>query len=121
MKWTISYIPECNAIHIESEGMLTVEGINQMVQEAMDAGERHGTTLLLVDHRKASLGMSVLNTFERPEQLEKIGFPRSWRVAQVFSEADIETFRFFETVTHNRGYQIRIFTDISLAREWLCS
>jgi hypothetical protein len=121
MTWNIFHIPENNIIHIETEGEMTAKMVNGMVREAMEAGERHNSGLFLVDHRKVHIAMSVLDTFSRPSELDALSFPRNSRVAQLYAEKDHETFQFLETVSLNRGYQIRIFKDINLAREWLSS
>ncbi|MFC1489442.1 hypothetical protein ACFL6B_06325, partial [Thermodesulfobacteriota bacterium] len=77
--------------------------------------------LFLVDHRKVLVAMNIPDTFERPQELDTLGFPRNSRIAQVASESNLEIFGFFETVSRNRGYQIRIFKDIKSAKEWLSS
>lgn len=121
MKWTISHVPESNTIHIETTGTMTVEVLNEMVREAIESSRLHNSRLFLVDHRKVLITMSFLDTFNRPQELDRLGFPRDTRIAQVFPEAYLEMFRFFETVSLNRGYQIRIFKDIESAEEWLSS
>ena len=121
MKWTISHIPESNTIHIETAGEMTVEVLNQMVKEAIEASELHNSRLFLVDHRKVLVALNILETFDRPKELSTIGFPRESRIAVVVPESSPEKFRFFETVSRNRGYRILIFKDIKLAKEWLSS
>jgi len=121
MKWTISHIAESNIIHIETVGEMTAPVLNQMVREVIEASELHNSKLILVDHRKALVALSVLDTYCRPQELDALGFPRNSRVAQVFPGSNLEQFRFFETVSLNRGYQIRIFKDIESAKEWLSS
>ena len=121
MTWNIFRIPENNIIHIETEGEMTVKTLNEMVREAMETGERYNSRLFLVGHRRVHIAMSILDTFSRPSELDTLNFPRDSRVAQLYAEKDHETFQFLETVSLNRGYQIRIFKDVHSAKEWLSS
>lgn len=121
MKWKMSHIPKGNIIHITTKGNMTVEMLNKMVMEALKKSMKYNSRSFLVDHRKVIVSCSFRDTFERPKDLEMLGLPRESRVAEVVSKSDIEIFRFFETVSRNRGYQIHIFEDIKPAIEWLCS
>src|SRR4030042_3480473 len=121
MKWTISHIPESNTIHIETAGEMTVEGLNQMVKEAKEASKLHNSRLFLVDHRNVLVALNFFDTLNRLRELDALGFPMNSRIAQVVPELNLEKFRFFETVSQNRGYQVRLFKDIKLAKEWLSS
>ncbi len=100
---------------------MTVKMLNEMVREAMEAGKRYNSGLFLVDHRMVQIAMSVLDTFSRPSELDALSFPRDSRVAQLYAEKDQATFQFLETVSVNRGYQIRVFKDFDLAMKWLSS
>ena len=121
MKWTISHIPESNTIHIETAGQMTVEVLNQMVEEAIKASELHNSRLFLVDHRKVVVALNFVETFNRPQELSTLRFPKNSQIALVVPESSPEKFRFFETVSRNRGYQVQIFKDIKSAKEWLSS
>ena len=119
MKWTVSHIPDGNIVLIETEGKMTVGLLNQMIKEAMKFGEIHKSCLFLVDHRKLHIALGVIDTYYRPKELDKLEFPRNSKIAQVAPESNIEKFKFFETVSYNKGYKVRIFMDIESARDWL--
>ena len=121
MKWKISHIPKSNIIHITTKGNMTVEMLNKMVMEALENSKKYNSLSFLVDHRKVIVKCSFRDAFDRPKELQTLGLPRKSRVAEVVSESNLEIFRFFETVSRNRGYQIQIFKDIKPAKEWLCN
>ena len=52
---------------------------------------------------------------------EKLGFTQAWKAAVVYSDSGGQAadFKFLETVCVNRGYNLRTFTNIDLATQWL--
>ena len=119
MKWPISQIPKSNIIHVETSGTVSVEPLNQMVREVLQAAERHNSELFCVDHRKVHIAMSIVDTYDRPKVLDRLGVTRNSRIAQVCDQKDLKKFQFLETVSVNNGYQVRVFQDITLAVGWL--
>jgi predicted metal-dependent peptidase len=120
MEWTISHIVESGITLVETSGELTPQHLNQMIVEARKEQEIYNSKLVLVDHRKAGVAMMrCTDAYDRPKEMEKLGAPRNMRTALVCAEKDMEKFRFMESVSVNRGYQLRIFTDIELAKKWL--
>ena len=116
MRWAIFHIPERNIIHIDAEGKLTAGVPNQMVKEPIEAGKFQTSGLFLADHRKTLVAMSFLDIFERPKELDSLGFPRNSRIARVFPETALETLQLLETVTQNIRYQIHIFKAFNCQR-----
>ena len=95
--------------------------LDQMIKEGVKAGELHNSRLFLVDHRKALGSLNLPESIDRPRMADKLGVPRHSRIAQVVLEKNLEKFKILELITENRGYQLLIFTDIKLAKEWLSS
>jgi len=119
MNWKITYSPETRIVCIETEGETRIEGINAMVRDVMESGLKYDSTRFLVDHRKATFKVQFMDFYNRPQFLNTIGFPRNSKIAQVCPESEYENFRFFETVSVNAGYVIRVFKTIETATEWL--
>lgn len=74
---------------------------------------------ILIDHRKATFSVSLIDTYERPNQFQESGVPRTAKIALLFSESENSLFNFFETVFVNRGFQVKLFTSIPEAENWL--
>jgi hypothetical protein len=53
--------------------------------------------------------------------LGRMGLGKDDRAAVVYAKASLkaEDFRFFETTARNRGFSIRLFTDMDHATSWL--
>jgi len=121
MQWAVSYIPEDGILYVRTEGETDVASADKMVEDIRDAIEQHGSTLVLIDHRKLLLNLSMVDIYDRPSILESLGLPKSARIAEVVSESQHEGFKFFETVSRNNGYLVSIFLDIDSAKAWLKS
>lgn len=121
MTWKLSHIADGNIIQIETAGELTVQQLNQMAKEAIEAGNLHNSTSFLADHRNAVVALNTVEIFERPQAWDKLNFPRASRIAQVAPESRLKDFNFLENVSLNRGYRVRVFTDIDAAKKWLAS
>jgi len=118
----------CELSYEEDSGILTarVSGIvdKSLVQPmaaAMRAEtEKHKCTRFLNDYRTAYIDLSTLDVFGMPKLIESMGTdPRSRHAIVVKGMTAIV--RFFETVTRNRGENVRVFTDMDKARAWLLS
>ena len=119
LKWTISHLPDENIIHIVTSGQATVEELDKMAKQAKETSEQTGSTLFLIDHRKTTVKLQTIDIYDRPEYLDTIEFPRQSQIAQVCHESELKNFQFFEVVSQNRGYMVRVFMDINKARQWL--
>ena len=75
---------------------------------------------VLLDIRSAVLRVSVMEVFDAAASTADV-IPHGVRYAIVFSAQTlpIHDARFGENVARNRGAQLKAFTDISRAREWL--
>ncbi len=119
MKWKISIIENKTVALIESEGIMTVDSINQLAKETKGFVNKNGLKKIIVDHRKVTLNLTFMELYERPVELNKTGELRSVRIAEIIPEKHKKEFKFFETVTRNRGYQIMTFDDFDSALKWL--
>ncbi len=119
MKWRMSLIENRTVILIETQGTMTVDSINQLVVETTAFATKHETQYIIVDHRKVTLDLTFMQLFNRPAELDKAKKMRSTRIAEIIPEKYKKEFKFFETVSRNRGYNIMIFDDYDLALKWL--
>ena len=59
------------------------------------------------------------NISYHPEKFPELNAPRNLRIAEVFSEKHVKDFSILETVSHNRGYWVSVFSDVEKALQWL--
>ena len=61
----------------------------------------------------------IIKMSEEAKNFEQNKLLRTIKIAYLFPESDYNQFRFFETLSQNKGFQIRIFRDKDPAVEWL--
>ena len=77
-----------------------------------------GFNQLLVDARTVNARMSLLDDFEFTQDHQSSPIALA-RIAVVYREEERERFRFIETVSVNRGGNMKVFTDPEAAVRWL--
>jgi hypothetical protein len=118
MEWHIEYLLDEHLIYVETQGVLTTESANLMVSDIVKAAADHQCNRQIVDHRKTTFALSMIEYYTRPEINSKIGISPKWKIAMVFKELNSNTL-FMETVFRNRGYNFCQFDDIEKAKEWV--
>ena len=92
--------------------------VEAMAREVAALAKQQGCTRLLNDLREATIPSSASAIYSMPRITDEAGVPPGLRRALVVSAATRD-FLFLETVSLNRGHNIRIFTDPEAARAWL--
>ena len=121
MSWTIHLDEAARLVIVTSQGTLSGERIRAMSHEAIDALQRHGVRRVLVDCRDMRPEIGTVDIYRLPELYGERELSRGVRIAVAISIESDKTadFEFYETVSHNTGYQVRLFTDLDAARQWL--
>lgn len=121
MNWSIQFDAASEQIVVISRGVLNADQVRAKARAIIDAIQRHGAKRVLVDDREMSVEIGTVDIYRLPELFSSLNLDRSARVALVISSASrqVGDYAFLETVSHNSGYQIRLFTDIDAARQWL--
>jgi len=118
MAFHVAYDPQCDCLIGEFIGSIDHEKLEEYALEVAEAAKEHGCRRILNDLRKAEVRFSTTEIIEIPGFLETTGIDRSWKRAVVVSQS-LEDYRFYETTALNRGYTVKIFTDLTEARDWL--
>jgi hypothetical protein len=124
MRWEIEHIIEKGIIYIKTEGTLSdVKQNSKMILEAIEKAKKNNVYKCLIDDRKLELNIGTANIYFLPEDFEKLGVNRSYKVAIVLAihPNNIDDYKFYETRAKNMGYQHKIFSDIASAESWLIS
>lgn len=109
---------ENGVVWVRFRGLITADLADAMLEAVMRTGTENGCYRFLYDIRGASLGETMLDLYGRPGQAEMLGLKISSRHAMLCSEANDKA-EFLETVTTNRGFEFRVFTDEAASLAWL--
>ena len=120
MDWQISFLEEEQIVVLETAGRLDPTQSLAMAREGLAAGQQRGWRRGLIDHSRITfMEESTLAMYQRPGELHRLGMLPYFRVAEVVPAALAGAFEFLETVSANRGFQIRVFADRAAALRWL--
>jgi hypothetical protein len=118
MAWRIEtdLLSDCLVIRIigNADAQVAGEIIGGVFRE-IAASQR---SRLIVDIREVDGRLSILETFNLVSSYPSM---RGLRAAIVDWPENSQWFEFYETVSVNRGYYNRVFTDMEKAKEWLAS
>jgi hypothetical protein len=99
-------------------GTINSETLPVYAKAVADRVSKHDCKRFLNDLRQAQLDLSTIEIYEIPGVLEVAGIDKTWRRAIVASR-DLEDYRFFQAIAFNRGYTVRVFTELDAAKHWL--
>ncbi|UCF08174.1 MAG: hypothetical protein JSW28_00330 [Thermoplasmata archaeon] len=123
MAWKIGMLEDEDIVSVVTSGIMDKGHIIQMCAETIAFGRERGTSRYLVDHRKMAPGsyLSSMDIDRLPLLLNGVGEDRRNRVAVVISPENQrkDDSVFFESVVHNRGCPLKVFTGKNPALEWL--
>jgi hypothetical protein len=108
-------------LYVEAVGTRTRETVVAMAKEILAASQKHATPKVLVNVQKLAGRLDTLDAYEIPAtQFAGLGQVGIVTQAAIVDLKEYEkSFKFFETVAINRGFNIRIFGDVDEARAWL--
>jgi hypothetical protein len=115
---TIEYLPEKGYTLNRAAGQNSPDITIECVTEMIEVSTRHDCSNLLADLRETTLIAATIDTFELPKRFEKLGLSPEHKLAIVYSEAESD-YQFLETVSRNKGLQVRVFVDFDEAENWL--
>lgn len=123
MEWKIEYQKDHGIVYVRLAGPGDHESWQKMAVECVAIAGEQNCNRFLVDERDATFESSISNIYSWSEDMDEGGITRANKVAFLYSDspANRSDYRFFETVSRNRGYNIRIFDDQLKAVAWLIS
>jgi len=120
MEWTVSFLSNQQIVVIQTHGVADQTSILEMVKIIPKTMAQYKSRRLLIDHSAiSSVSGSIVDIYNRPQELREIGVPSSVKIAEVVLHAHKEHFAFLETVCRNRGFDFLIFDDRESAIQWL--
>lgn len=120
MSHKLEYNPDTDCIELTVLGTFDMERLRRLAAEVASLSEQSGCTCILNDMSDATIAVSLTDAYHSPQEMDQAGISRATRRALVvppdFAQAD-----FLETVTRNRGHNLRVFHDREGALAWLRS
>lgn len=118
MMHTLQYNPDTDCIELTIQGVFNMERLKAIAPEVAGLSEKSACQRILNDMSNATIDVSLADIYSSPQQMDNSGISRSTRRALVVP-ADFEQASFLETVTRNRGHNLKLFNDRGSALEWL--
>lgn len=124
MQYEIKYDDRKNTLVGRIRGRLSVKEVAEIDAEGFQHAMEHPECRrILCDLQEAEMNFSVYDIFNFPRTSEKVGVKAglnvySYKMAFVVPDG-AEIMKFLETVSANLGRNIRVFTDIIKAGDWL--
>ena len=120
MEYTIRYNPRLNCVFGSVKGEITSwSDIESFAAEVSETLSIHSCNRLINDLRQAPLKMWAVGVYHISDLIERADIPRTCKRALVVPSDDIEDYSFFENTACNKGFNIKVFLDMELARNWL--
>jgi hypothetical protein len=116
--FAVQHEPEEGIIRVHLQGRIDDRMLSMATSKLMEEMSHCNCNRFLMDHREVKLSMSIVDLFYLPMVASKIGVPRSSRIAVVYSTQE-DDYRFIENVGRNRGFNVRVFTDVDEGIKWL--
>ena len=118
MDFEFKYSEEKKMILGRVSGKLELPVLTKMTSELKKLAEAHNCMKCLNDMRESPVPESIIDIFDAPKAVSEAGDMGNFRCAMVVKEVR-DQWEFLETISRNRGQQIRIFTDFDEADAWL--
>jgi hypothetical protein len=118
MTHRLIYNPDSDCIELTVEGVFNMERLKHIAPEVAKLSEESGCQCILNDMSGATIDVSLVDAYSNPQQMDNAGIRRSTQRALVVPP-DFEQAEFLETVTRNRGHNLKVFTDRKEALAWL--
>jgi hypothetical protein len=123
MPHTFSYNSTEHLIEAKVEGSFNLVELETFVKELAAFSIEKKCYQHLSDFRAAHIKFSTVELYDLPQKIKSLLDPAkvdlsSFKRALVIAN-DVDDFKFFETVTLNRGQEVKLFYDLESAKQWL--
>lgn len=121
MPFYITVSPDKFYIQINLCGIIKAEDLPVMIDRCDNLIKETGITNFLCDCREMNAQHSIMDLYDTIDNFAKTANATSFREALVYNKGaeSEEKIRFYETAALNRGYFVRMFSDINEAIKWL--
>ncbi len=99
-------------------GVVDAEILRRALQSVASACARDEGSAIILDLHEVDSRCTLTDVNCIGEELTRLGFQASWRLAVVGSKLTAD-FAYFETICRSRGLTVRLFKNQDAARHWL--
>jgi len=124
MPRTVAWNQDLDIIEIIYQQDITPQDLEESTIEALKLARDHHLTRFLVDISEADLAAPLVDVYDLPDKrYEELGADRKNHLALIPSRTDkgMKDAVFYEYVSVNRGWMVKIFFTYKDAFEWLLS
>lgn len=118
MSFDLYHDPETDCIYLTIEGPADIDLMKTILGEVGRLHRETGCHRILNDMTAARIDISLVEIFDIPQMIDDAGLGLEVRRALVFAP-DFAEAKFAESVSRNRGHNIRVFHDRQPALDWL--
>jgi hypothetical protein len=121
MPWNVVHLEREGVVETVYSGAITTADLRDAIMATVAMAKERGSRRFLSDCSQLEEGGSLTDIYELPGLYERLGIGRNWKegiVLPVIPQAE-DQLKFYETVTQNQGFQVRIFPSREEALSWL--
>jgi len=122
MAFSFEYHEAENYVFVHTSGVMNMQDLIKLAQEALLFAREHKVKRFLVDHREMTPDIATLDIYDLPGINRELGINDKLTTAVVYSEhsANKEDFDFYQVRSLSMGINnLRHFTNMQQAMEWL--
>ena len=127
MPFSVRYNSELNAVETTFSGVVNEADIQVQVLESCEIAlescaiaAEYKTSYAISNFTAATLKVSLVFIYDIPELCERMGAARPVRLALInLNKENAEMISFYQLVSQNRGWNVKIFCNVEQAKTWL--
>ncbi len=121
MPYQVCFNEKDQIVETVYQGLLTSDELMEAAMASLKVAEQHQTTRFLGDCTTLDPGGSLFDIYDLVQFYENIPFARFSKEAILLPQIPqaVEDMQFYELVSQNRGFEVRIFADRQVALDWL--
>ncbi len=121
MAWQVKYSADDGIVTVKVSGQTNLEDLVRTFAAGIATAREHRVKRMLIDARQMTITSSATQLYGLPGLLQEQGLTRAHKVAIVVSDRPEpnEDFSFIETIFHNRGFSICLYSEMTQALAWL--
>jgi hypothetical protein len=123
MSHSVCYNPADKIVEACVQGKPDLAELKSLVFEIVRLSKQANCYLVLTDLRAAELGMTIPFMYNLPKMVHEViassGLNQFEFKRAFVTSPNAPHFKFYETVSRNRGHNTILFHDIEDAKEWL--